>query len=215
MTAKTTKRSPLSKTKTTNIEVKAIQAALSLAALQGWADTTMKDIAQESGVSMFDLTNVFVGKKDILRAFNLMVDRAVLVEIDEEFSGEPIKDRLFDILMTRFEVLKPYKDGVAAILKDKMRDPIAFSCEFAMYFRASMESMLDAAEVPHWGPFRPLQVKGLTAIYAFTLSTWLRDNSDDTNQTMATLDRLLSRVDTFLGMINKGMFGDIRDKEGH
>lgn len=177
---------------------------MSLAALQGWADTTLADIAQEAGVSLAELRAQFSSKQQILTAFNRMIDERVLAGTDADIAQEPVRDRLFDVLMRRLDALMPYRDGLAAVLRDLQRDPPALACYLGGPVRRSMEWMLDAAQVPHWGALTPLQVKGLSVVYATVLRVWFRDEGADLEHTMAALDRALSRADSLVGMIRRG-----------
>jgi hypothetical protein len=55
--------------------------------------------------------------------------------------------------------------------------------------------MLAAAGLDASGPMGRLRRKGLAVIYLNTLRIWLRDDSEDASETMATLDKELLRVE--------------------
>jgi AcrR family transcriptional regulator len=204
MAAGTKKRKSGAGEKRIDVERQAVEAAMALTALQGWNDTTLADIAGEAGISLSDLRAHFTGKRDILAAFNRMIDRAVLEGTDADIANEPVKDRLFDVLIRRLDALMPYRDALAALQHDLQRDPPALACYLAGPVRRSMEWMLDAAQVPGWGPFSHLQVKGLMVVYATVLRVWLRDEGEDLSQTMAALDKALGRADSLVGILRRG-----------
>lgn len=172
-----------------------IDAALALAARQGWRDTTLADIADEAGVTLAQLHDHFPGKGAIVTAFVRRVDTAVLAGTKAELASEPPRDRLFDVLMRRLDALGSHKDAVRAIVGAQMCDPVSLACG-ACRLAGSMRWMIEAARIPATGCRGRLRVKALTAGYACVLRTWLRDDSEELGKTMAALDRVLRRGET-------------------
>lgn len=204
MARKTTKRTQSRRTAAAgDPDRKVVEAALHLAAVQGWRDTTMADIAAEAGVPLAELRHRFSGKQGILAAFSRQIDETVLAGTDPDIADEPVRDRLFDLLIRRLDALKPYRDGVAALAAELRWDPPALACLCAGPLRTSMQWTLDAARVDRWGPLAPLQLKGLGLIYLGVLRVWLRDQSDDYASTMAALDKALNRADSVAAMLRR------------
>jgi len=176
---------------------RAIAAALRLAERIGWRHTSLADIADEAGLSLAELYGEFPSKGAILSGFIRQIDAAVLAEDDGGVSEEAARDRLFDILMRRLDALNPHRAAIANILCDSACDPCAIvfgGCRA----RRSMAWMLEAAGISSSGLKGCLRVEGLTAIWAVTVRTWLRDDSEDMAKTMAVLDRQLRRVDRLI-----------------
>eukprot|EP00439_Symbiodinium_sp_Y106_P090015 s1_g2551.t1 len=137
-------------------EDKIIDAALQLAAEEGWAGFSLSDVAQRAKVPLVDLHGQFSGKRAILAAFSRRTDVRVLRAVDpEDQEGERPKDRLFDVLMLRFDELGGYKEGVRAISKDLSRDPLGLLAGARPALR-SMHWMLEAASIDS-GRARPRQ----------------------------------------------------------
>lgn len=181
-----------------------IDATMRLAALQGWSDTTMTDIAREAGVELSTLRRLFCHKLAILAGLFRRTDEAMLTGIDPQLADEPIKDRLFDLIMRRLDAMEPYRDGIAAVLRDLRRDPPAAAWLAAGPVRNSLEWALDAAQVPRWGPLAPLQTKGLGLVFLAVMRVWLEDDSEDKGRTMAALDKALNRADSMAGLLRRG-----------
>ena len=173
-----------------------IDTALRLAAEQGWARLSYGEIAAEAKVPLSKAYPVFSSKAAILAGFSAMIDAKVLDELEEDEEGDA-RDRIFDVLMNRFEALQPYRLGLGNILLDLSRDPCAAACA-ATGLRRSMALMLEAAGLSSSGLKGLLRVKGLAAIYLATLRVWLRDDSLDMAKTMAALDGYLRRVEGLL-----------------
>lgn len=185
-------------------EQRIVDAAMRLAALQGWTDTTMSDIAEEAGVELSTVRHLFSHKWAIVAALFRRVDEAMLAGIDASMEDEPVKDRLFDLIMRRLDAMEPYRDGIAAVLRALRRDPPAAAWLLACPVRRSLEWILDGARVPRWGPLEPLQRKGLGLVLMAVMRVWIEDDSEDKGRTMAALDKALSRADSVAGMLRRG-----------
>lgn len=180
-----------------------IDAALSLAARQGWRGTTLADVAAEAGMGLAEAHGLAGSRAGILAAFVHRVDAAVLAGTGPELASEPPRDRLFDVLMRRFEALKPHRDGLRAILLSEREDPVALACGGLRLLR-SMGWMLEAAGLGGTGFAGRLRVKGLAAVYLVALRVWLDDDSADLARTMAALDRALRRAESLQAFLCRG-----------
>lgn len=171
-----------------------IESALTLAASRGWARASLSDIAEAAGVSLAELRAEFPSKHAIVAAYSASVDREVLAARDPEMAGRPATERLFDVLMKRFDLLNANRDGVSAMLRSSPSDPEAILCGL-LTLRRSMRWMLEAADLSSAGLQGRLRVKALSALYLSMLRVWLHDDSEDMARTMAVLDRRLKRLD--------------------
>ncbi|MDA1099007.1 MAG: helix-turn-helix domain containing protein [Proteobacteria bacterium] len=187
--------------------VKVVKAAMALAAVQGWRDTTMADIADQAGMNLADLRQLFGSKTAILAGLIRLTDEQVIRGSSPDMAAEPVRDRLFDVIMRRLDALAPYREGIAAVALDLRRDPAAVACLAAGPGRRSLQWMLEAARIQPWGLLGPLQLKGLGLIYLSVLRVWLQDDGEDLSQTMAALDKALGRVDSILGSLRRGPGG--------
>jgi AcrR family transcriptional regulator len=165
-------------------EDRLIEAALELAGRQGWRRTGLAEIAAEAGVSIAEAYALHRGKHAILRAFQRRIDQAALAGTS---SGDSARERLFDLLMRRFEALKPHKAAVRAILRDSVGHPAAIFGIASV--ERSMRWMLEGAGISTGGCAGRLLVHLTTALYLSVLRVFLGDDSEDLGRTMAALDR--------------------------
>ncbi|MDH3582459.1 MAG: TetR/AcrR family transcriptional regulator [Hyphomicrobiales bacterium] len=178
---------------------KIILAALRLAEKQGWRKTSLTDIAREAKVSLASLHNKFRSKTAILEAFIGKVDSAVLEKIKPADMETPARDRIFDVLMTRFDVLKPYKGALARIHKEcRCAPPGPGTLPLACASMNSGKWMLTAAGISTRGPKGCARVSGLMCLYARVVPVWLGDDDPDLARTMAALDRELRSGERWL-----------------
>lgn len=172
-----------------------VVAAFDLAARLGWRHVGLADIAAESKLSLAELYGRYRSKTAILIAFARAIDAAVLAGTGAPSKDESVRDRLFDALMRRFEAQGPYKDGLAAVLRDGAGGPAALLCGGASLLR-SMAWTLESAGVGSNGLKGRLRTKGLLVVYLSSLRVWLRDETEDLAPTMAALDRQLARAES-------------------
>ena len=174
-----------------------LDAALALAAEQPWESVRLRDIAERAGVTLSDLRGVYDGKTDILAAFSRRIDRAVLDNLDPDIAGEPPRERLFDVLMTRFDMLMPYREAVRSIVKSFEARPGDLIAWNPVAVR-SMTWMLEAAGARTEGRIGAIAAQGLAIAFGRTIRVWLRDNDEGMARTMVALDRGLSDGERWL-----------------
>ena len=170
---------------------RAISAAMALAASQDWGDITLAAIASHANLDLADLRREFACKDDILRAFQAEVDAEVLAKAKPAGDDDSVRDRIFDTLMTRFEILGPFKPAIKRIMS-YMRCHPGEAALFACSRLSSQYWMLARTGAKLNGVSAAVRVAGLAAIYGKAFNVWLKDDSPSLDKTMATLDRGLS-----------------------
>lgn len=174
-----------------------VDAALALAAERPWHEISLREIAEASGLPLAEAYRCGASKQAILEAFLRRTDAAVLSEGAMEEDEGSARDRVFDILMRRFDALQPHRKALASILLAQTRDPVTALASLAALQR-SMTWMLEAAGLEADGLRGLARTRGLTVLYLATLRTWLRDESLDLAKTMAALDGYLRRLEAVL-----------------
>jgi hypothetical protein len=96
--------------------------------------------------------------------------------------------------MRRIDALQAHRAGVLALLRTLPGDPPT-ALLLALATRRSMRWMLQAAGIPTRGVRGELRVKGLVAVWLWTIRAWRADDSEDLAATMAALDAALRRAD--------------------
>jgi AcrR family transcriptional regulator len=174
-----------------------IDAALARIAALGWRRLSLAGVAAEAGVPVLRVYRAFGSKRAILCGFLERIDAVVLVDPPPGEPEEHPRDRIFDLLMRRFDALRPYKPVLAALQRELPGDPIAALCLGARLSR-SMRWMLDAADITTSGLAGALAVKLADAAYLSAMQVWQRDDSTDLAPTMAALDSRLRRIERWL-----------------
>jgi len=176
---------------------KIIDAALRLAGARGWSGLSLDEIAVDAGVNLAEFRQEFQSKAQILAAFTRAVDDAVLEKLGRPESGTAARDRLFDVLMTRFETMAPYKPALRRIMADIRYRPGESISQFGAAARSTYWT-LAAAGLDAEGPRGAFYVPGLMGVYARAFDIWLQDDDPGMARTMAALDSRLRRGERFV-----------------
>jgi AcrR family transcriptional regulator len=180
---------------------KIIAAFLGLLAAKRIEQIGFAEIAEAAGVTLALLRSDFPSALAILAAHVKSVDRAVLSEDFSDVEEEPPRERLFDVLMRRLEILAPHREAVRSLLRTARRNPPLALLLNAMAVR-SQQWMLTAAGISASGPRGMIRAQGLAALYGGVLRTWIHDDDPGLARTMAALDRSLARGQRFAGLLD-------------
>jgi AcrR family transcriptional regulator len=186
---------------TGDIADRIVAAALVLAADKGWRRLTIAEVGETAGVTRADLARHAPDKPALLDAFARMIDRAVLSD-PAPGPDEPARDRLFDLLMRRFDALSLHRAGAVAILRDLRTDPAAALMQ-AKPLERSMRWTLEAAGIGTRGLAGALRIRALSVLYLVVLRVWERDDSEDLARTMKALDTRLRQAEQLENSVGK------------
>jgi ubiquinone biosynthesis protein COQ9 len=167
-----------------------IAAVFSQAALRGWPDVNIAEAARDADLPLGRVRARFPGRGAVLLRFGVMADQAALAAGSSEPSP---RERLFDMLMSRFDALQQHRAGVLQLLRALRTDPATSLLLYSATLR-SMKWLLDGASIPTSGLVGPLRVHGLLALWLYAVRAWEKDESPDLSATMAAVDRGLDRA---------------------
>ena len=173
-----------------------LKVAIDLALSGTWAKVSLRDIAHAADISLSELWDIFPTKSSVLVAYFSDIDRRVLSQDYVFESEDTARDRLFEVLMSRFDALAPHRSAVDALMRQLPADPIV-ALSLAPAAMTSMAWILEAAGISATGFLGILRAKGLLAVWLATARIWLKDESPDLGPTMAALDRNLRRAERF------------------
>ena len=180
---------------------KIVAALLALLADKSFETIGLADIAARAGVSLAQLRDEFPSTLAIIAAHVKATDRAVLAEDTSDMAEEPERERLFDVLMRRLEILAPHRDAVRSLLRSARRNPPLAMALNRLAVR-SQQWMLTAAGIGAAGPRGMMRAQGLAMLFASVLRTWVNDDDPGLARTMAALDRALGRGQRFVGLMD-------------
>jgi AcrR family transcriptional regulator len=170
---------------------------------RGFAGVTLRDVASAAGLGMAELYRLYPDKVALAGAFMARVDAAVLAGMPREADPEETaRDRLFDVMMRRYDVLKSSRAAMQAIRRAGLRDPL-LALALGPALRRSMAAMLEAAGLSSEGLAGAVRQNGLLAIHHSVARVFDRDDTIDLSRTMAALDSRLKTAEKWSQFFEK------------
>lgn len=178
-----------------------IDAFMDMLAERPFEQIGFGDLAERTGLSLADLRGEFDSTLSILAAQIKEIDRKVLAGADADMAEESPRERLFDVLMRRLELLAPQKPAVRSLLRSATRNPGLALALNGLGVR-SQQWMLTTAGIGAAGPKGMLRAQGLALLFANVLRTWVDDEDEGLSRTLAALDRELARGQRMVGLLD-------------
>ncbi len=177
-----------------------LNIALKQIGSKGWVELSLREVAEEAHVTLAEVHAVYPTKMHIFSEFVHMIDQQALANVEKFDEEETVKDRLFAVVMARFDALIDYKPVIASLRRDAIRDPMLVLYSLPCGLN-SMMWMLEAAGLDASGISGIIRAKLLGASYLYMVGVWLKDDSSDMASTMAALDSCLERLNKFPGFL--------------
>ena len=156
-----------------------IEAFMALLAEQPIERIGLAEIAERAGVSLAELRGEFGSPLAILAAHVKELDRKVLAEVDPDMAEESPRERLFDVLMRRLELLGAAQGGDAlAAALGAARSAAGAGAQRDGGALAAMDA--DRRRHRRAGPKGMVRAQGLALLFANVLRTWVDDDDDQT-----------------------------------
>ncbi len=170
---------------------KATDAMMALIAETSWEKATLNLVAERAGIPLSDLISHVHNRFDLLDHFGDRTNLRAIRIAEEEGGSEAVRDKLFALIMARFDVLAPHKAAIQSLASTARRDP-GLALYFAHKVRTSMSLFLEVAGVNTATAQGRLKANGLAMLYGRVARTWFKDDSEDMSKTMAALDKALA-----------------------
>lgn len=176
-----------------------LDAWLTVIARDGWAGARLGAVATLADIDAGAAADALPDRWMALRAYGRQLDRAALAEAASDPEGST-RDRLFTMLMERFDAAQVQRPAAQELARAARRDP-GLAAFFLASLPASLARIADAAGVETAGLLGPLRVQALTVQYLRVSTTWLGDDSADLAPTMKALDGALAQAEGWARMI--------------
>jgi AcrR family transcriptional regulator len=181
----------------------ALDAFLTLVAEKGFASVTLRGVAEAAGLGLADLYRLYPDKVALVAAFIARIDAEVLSGTPSRTDPEETaRDRLFDVMMRRYDLLRPHRSALREIRRAATRDPM-LALAMGPALRRSMAALLEAAALPSEGLTGALRQNGLLAIHYAVSRAFDGDETADLSKTMAALDGRLKMAERWSQLFEK------------
>jgi ubiquinone biosynthesis protein COQ9 len=186
-----------------------VAAVFAQAGERGWRGVSLVQAARDAGLDVARTRSRFPSRVAVLMRFGAMADRAAL---EAAPAAGPVKDRLFDMIMRRVDVLQAHRAGVLAVLEAAPTDPLLGLLLSRLSLR-SMGWLLEAAGVSATGVRGAAHKRGLLAVWLWVVRAWRNDDSTDLATTMSALDQALDRAGQVARWLGESDDGALPDPE--
>ncbi|WP_158743264.1 TetR family transcriptional regulator [Acidisphaera sp. L21] len=181
----------------TEFDTALVAAAFAQAAETGWSGLSIVESARRADLPLDRARMRFPGPAAVLYRFGVMADAAALAEPTTEATP---RERMFDLLMRRFDVLQQHREGMVALMRVLPTQPLLAMTLGAATLR-SMAWMLEAAGLPAGGLRGLVRAKTLVGVWLYALRAWKNDESADLAGTMAALDKALDQAERVFDLV--------------
>ena len=174
-----------------------IDALFNLTPNMPWQDITMEEIAKVVKLDQIELDGYFTSKISILIAYNNQIDHQLNIEFNKKNKSANLnfRDEIFDIIMTKYDMLNIRKDGIRHIFKRTFPIELVANPKSYLNLSNSMKLVLNLAGVTTNTPIGCLRVNILSGIFLNSFLSWLNDDSLDMSKTMVSLDKGLKQAE--------------------
>lgn len=178
---------------------------------KGWANLSLTDVAEAVDMDLARLRGEVSNKYDLVGQLNRQIDAEVLNEVGRIDLEDSARDRLFEVMMARFDALEPFKDALG-VMAMAARSDLHLAAQTRRSIEQSMGWMLEAAGLNSGGWKGAFRRNGLALVYVRVSLVWLKDESEDLAATMKALDKALAEAERWANSVESGGLGQFRDR---
>ena len=172
------------------------EAALALCAEKSWVDVGLLSLCQEAGQSLSACAEAGITRFSVAEYLDQKLDRAMLEAVADIEAEAPSRDRLFDVIMARFDAMQDQRAAWVSILEADAQEPAASFARAARRLRTAAWA-LEAIGISTDSLKATARVIGLARRLRKIEALWLKDDAD-LSKTMAGLDQTLRESEDWL-----------------
>ena len=179
------------------IKKKIEDSLLNLLLKKEFDEIEISEIQKKTKISSKKFFNLFNTKEEIMISFFCRIDKDLERKIKRIKLGNNIKDNLFEICMTKIDLLHPYKKNLHNFYLSFKKKPDLFLKLYKSFFK-SMERNLKLSKINLDPIKKNLKVLIFSFLYLSIIYEWLKEDSSNNEKVMAILDQRLSLIENIL-----------------
>lgn len=173
-----------------------VDAALDLAATQGWYAVSMRELAARLGVGLAALAELYRDPDAIADLLFARARAAMLLPADPRQSP---RDRVEHALWRWFDALASHRRAVVAMLRAKLHPPhVHHWAPMPFHLSRLIWWLREAAQLDAQGRRRQVEEVVLSGIFLAALASWSADASEGQARTRRRVARLLDGAERML-----------------
>ncbi len=182
-----------------DLTAKLAACALDLAAVKPWQDITLSDLCAGGDVALVECAKASINKAHVTAHLDAHTDQSMLSNASKLDRSQSVRDRLFEVLMGRFDVLEDHRAAWVSILKADSNDLVAGLARRARRARTGAWA-LEASGGSTSELGSASRAIGLAKVMRVTEAVWCEDGPD-LAKTMAKLDQELRTGEEWIGRV--------------
>lgn len=171
-------------------------AALVLAAAKPWRACSVAQLADQANRPVSDFYGATL--QEAVDCAEEAFDRAIGDDLAGLDPSQSVRDRLFDLIMRRFEAMEPHRAAILSMEQGQDRDPALIAIAHQRHVRCA-RWILALAGLEADGMTGQARAQGLAVIIGQARAAWRGDEAGDFAKTMASLDKNLRRAEEMFG----------------
>ena len=170
---------------------------LKLLLKQDFNEIEISEIQKKTKIPSKKFFQLFKTKEDIIISFFKRIDQNLEKKIKKLGLGNNVKDNLFEICMTRIDLLYPYKKNLYNFYLSFQKEPNLFIKLYESFFK-SMENNLKLSRINLEPIKKKLKIFIFSFLYLSIIYEWFKESSNNNEKIMASLDKRLSLIENIL-----------------
>ena len=164
---------------------------------QDFHEIEISEIQKKTSISSKKFFQLCKTNEDIIISFFKRIDQNLEKKIKKLDLGNNVKDNLFEIFMTRIDLLHPYKKNLYNFYLSFQKKPNLFIKLYKSFFK-SMENNLKLSRINLEPIKKNLKIFIFSFLYLSIIYEWFKDNSNNNQKVMASLDKRLTLIENIL-----------------
>ncbi len=168
----------------------------------GWERFSFQKLSEKEKIPLNFLKSNYKCKYTVIEKFSQMIDRQVESNISaNDLEDSSVKDKLFELIMLRFDELESFKKALKNIFLSAKKNPLLISI-ISKNLLSSLDFYLEVSNSYQNSPTDIFKKNFLLLIYSLVFETWINDKTEDLSKTMSQLDKYLSVAEQTQSKIN-------------
>ena len=169
-----------------------LDTALGMIAASGWRSFSLVELARELNVPLGEVYRQFPSRVAVLDRLGRRLDQRMLELAAADLDDMSVRERLFELIMRRFDAMKPYRDVLVRLARESRGDLAVAGVSLGNMTRGGAK-IIDAAGIRRPGLL--LAHNGVSLLYLRLVRIWLQDDDPEQARLLAELDKGLARLE--------------------
>ena len=168
-----------------------------------WNNLTIDYFSKELKVSFEKILLICSSKHELLDMWSRNIDDNMVKNISiKELETVPVKERLLELMLCRFDILATKREEVYALVKLSKLNIIEAKNSLNRINR-SMELICNYSGIIIDGSVGKLKIKTLSFIWLIVFKEWFKSGIHDENMLVSRIDKNLTVLEKFKNIIIK------------